>query len=1334
MRTKPTVFLLGLLLSAAGVCSAAPGQWIWDPGKTGGASPGGSGNWDTNAADTFWYNGTADAAWTQTSTTLGLNSAIFNGPGGTVTLGGQIAVTNVSGATSISINSSGYTFNSGTLYIGANNALYVAPGNSVTFNCNIAGSGTSPYWILDSGATMNVAGNITTGQQCRLTGPTNSAFNLSGTANAPSIMFVLGPVNMTGGTLTAGNNFFIGYPDPTSFDGAAYSAGSLTMTNATLNENSGLFIIARTFGTPAVAGQGVFNIQNGSLVNIGTSKAEGLDLCYSAGAGENATVNVQGGTLNVGSPSFATTQIAFFPSAASVPGSVAALNVSGGAVNAWGGVSVAPHGGSGGSVTMTESNGSFNVGPAGIVEGSGYNGILNISLTGGTVGDLAAPGWSSSLPVTLGANGNVVFNPNYNISLSGSLSGPGGLSVASGTLTLSGTNNYSGTTTISNGTLAVVTSATPTASGPVTLDASVGSPALTINVSAGQYWAAGGPLTFQNGSSAAIGFQFGVLPPSSSVAPLQVAGNVSFGITPNVVIGGASVAAGTYPLIKYTGSVSGAMPGSVSSFSGSASAGYLTNLEASKTIALVVTGSSYNPGLYWADGNGTWDINTTADWTQSNSPAKYLDGEAVVFDDSATGTSPSIALNTTVNPLSVTFNNSAKNYSISGSGSIAGSAGVSLLGSGTATLATANTYSGGTTLSSGQLNINNAGTGSSSAIGTGQLIINGGAIDNTSGSDEVLQPVITEVWNGNFAYIGASNSLNTGAGGITMNVNAAINVGANDFTVGGSISDNGDNLSLTKNGNGTLTLATGNNFGGGLTLNAGLLNMGDPGAAGGGIFTINGGSIDNISGSEFELGQLSYVWGGNFSVLNSANIDFGQGNIVVPVGPGSVTVDVVANAMSTYGAIVSGNTPIVKSGQGTWNIFGSGTGENLQLTVNAGQVNFAKTSGQSIGPGSIGLTIQSGGIVVDENSFQVHSDSPATPVPINLSGGVWDLNGWSENVDKLFISNGGTLRVGANGVESGGASSTLTLVSGYMASLTGTNCLFDVEGSESLTIRGSIGGTGTLVLTGTGTLNLSNASVYTGGTVISNGTLALPGGGSIADTSAINLLTAGATLDLSGNTNSQTLAVQNGQTLAGFGTVKGSIQSSGSGTVAPGSAGVVGTLTVTGSGNSLGGITAMKLDKGHLTSDQIAFAGSVSYAGVLQLSNLSGSLAVGDSFTLFPGASGYSGGFVSITPPSPGSGLAWDTSNLAVNGTLGIKVGPALPPGFSMIHSSGSSLSIQGTNGTAGHQFVLLTSTNIAMPVTNWIPVLTNNFDTNGDFNVSVNATNPVQFLLIKTQ
>jgi autotransporter-associated beta strand protein len=700
--------------------------------------------------------------------------------------------------------------------------------------------------------------------------------------------------------------------------------------------------------------------------------------------------------------------------------------------------------------------------------------------------------------MTLGtANGNITINCVNIITLSGALTGAGGLYLTGGgTLALSGANNYAGSTVVSNGTLAVVTGASPTISGPVTVDGFAGSPTVTVQVSnPGQYWTNNGALTFQNGTTTAS-FQFGALAPSTTVAPLQVTGTIAFTATPNVNVGGSAIAVGTYPLIKYTVPTTGTSPTSANiTLSGGSASGYVTNITSAKTIALVVTSSTYNPALYWRVGSGVWDINTTANWTQFSSAVKYTDGSAVIFDDSASGPSPNtVTLNTTVNPLAVTANNSTntpngKNYTIAGTGSIAGSAALQLLGSGTVTLSGTNSYSGGTIISAGQLNINNGGDAiNGTAIGTGPLTINAGAaIDNTSGSNVTLQASIPQTWNGNFTYLGSANSFNTGAGGVTLGNSLSIAVNANTLTAGGTITDNGLNYSLTKTGNGTLTLPVANFFSGGLKLSSGQVNLGDPGAAGSGVFTIGGGAIDNSSGGDLTLSAPSSVWSGNFSFLGTANLGL-SGNVVIPNGLGSITVNMASNTLTTSGDIVNNNTRVVKSGNGTWEMGGgSGGAQSLGLLVTAGQVNLHKSGGQAIALGNnVGLTVQAGALVLDENNFQIHSDT-AVPMPVVLSGGVWDLNGWAENVDQLSISAGGTLRNGA-----AGRTSTITTISGYTAMLSGANCQVDVTAVDGiLNFNGAFGGSGSLVKTGLGLLNLNSNNTYTGNTTVSGGTLAL---------------------------------------------------------------------------------------------------------------------------------------------------------------------------------------------------------------------------------------------------
>ena len=97
----------------------------------------------------------------------------------------------------------------------------------------------------------------------------------------------------------------------------------------------------------------------------------------------------------------------------------------------------------------------------------------------------------------------------------------------------------------------------------------------------------------------------------------------------------------------------------------------------------------------------------------------------------ATGTTNVTVNQALVKPGLVLFNNSYLIYSVtSSSGNVIGGSGsVSVSGGGKVTLTGPNTYSGGTTLAAGQLNLNYGGSSSAnSAIGIGPLTISGGEL------------------------------------------------------------------------------------------------------------------------------------------------------------------------------------------------------------------------------------------------------------------------------------------------------------------------------------------------------------------------------------------------------------------------------------------------------------------------------------------------------------------------------------------------------------------------------------------------------------------------------
>jgi hypothetical protein len=102
-----------------------------------------------------------------------------------------------------------------------------------------------------------------------------------------------------------------------------------------------------------------------------------------------------------------------------------------------------------------------------------------------------------------------------------------------------------------------------------------------------------------------------------------------------------------------------------------------------------------------------------------------------------------------------------------------------------------------------------------------------------------------------------------------------------------------------------------------------------------------------------------------------------------------------------------------------------------------------------------------------------------------------------------------------------------------------------------------------------------------------------------------------------------------------------------------------------------------------------------------------------------------------VVASSPGCVIGeYTTAGATVNASLittglnvpyGIAIGTPPPPTFSSISVSGSTLNLAATNGPAGGTYTLLESTNLALPVTQWTPVLTNSFDSNGDLSVATN-------------
>jgi hypothetical protein len=98
----------------------------------------------------------------------------------------------------------------------------------------------------------------------------------------------------------------------------------------------------------------------------------------------------------------------------------------------------------------------------------------------------------------------------------------------------------------------------------------------------------------------------------------------------------------------------------------------------------------------------------------------------------------------------------------------------------------------------------------------------------------------------------------------------------------------------------------------------------------------------------------------------------------------------------------------------------------------------------------------------------------------------------------------------------------------------------------------------------------------------------------------------------------------------------------------------------------------------------------------------------------------YTGAFNNVVLPALPIGLIWNTSNLNSTGTIAVVLNTT--PVIGAISISGGSLGLSGTGGVGSANFVLLGATNLSTPGSDWTRLLTNQFDSSGNFNFTTNA------------
>ena len=641
--------------------------------------------------------------------------------------------------------------------------------------------------------------------------------------------------------------------------------------------------------------------------------------------------------------------------------------------------------------------------------------------------------------------------------------------------------------------------------------------------------------------------------------PLTLSGTSSYG-------GGTTVTAGT--LIGNTNSLTGsitvsnpgtltfdqsALTGTTGTFAGNVSGtGGIHILAPASTVQLGATATFSNSGPTVIDGGASLVAAATNDLGSGSTFFDHgtlnLGGFAQTIG-ALDGASTGLVVNNVASAVSDTLTFGGNNtVSTVYAGLLknvpTGSANLGILaiqknGTGIVTLSAANTYTGGTTLAAGQLNINNA-----TAVGTGRLTISGtSTIDNTTTAAITLSNNNPETWSGDFTFRGTQN-LNLGTGAVTVSSSRNVTVNAGVLTVGGVIT--GGTSALNKAGAGTLVLSGANSFSGGVNLNAGQLNINNATAIGSGPLTIAANTvIDNSTAAAITLtNNNAQNWNGNFTFIGTADLNLGTAPVALPA---TLTVT-VNNGNLTVGGNITGGFGLVKNGNGNLKLGGTNT-YSAGTVINAGTITGNTNSLQGSFTNNSQLTFDQTINSVTTGTFTGS---------VSGAGSLTFLNGTVQLASGDQLRNfGDTLVSGTLVCPTSGGLNTLSNLSFYtvngvldlssasqaIASLAGSGAIYHFQpagqpalvtltlGSDnsSQTFTGlfedtipASGNGGMLAVTkvGTGSLTLTGANTFTGGLSVMAGLLIAGPAPAAADPLGAGTVTLnGGTLALDGKLN-----------------------------------------------------------------------------------------------------------------------------------------------------------------------------------------------------------------------
>jgi autotransporter-associated beta strand protein len=1157
---------------------------------------------------------------------------------------------------------------------------------SVCLVSNISSGMTVPLALVGpspvlSGGTLELLNGDSSSTAFSVTNPSTIQGPSSGSATLSGIFSGVGSLTFTGSgtTVLSGANTYSG--------GTTVSSGTLQGNASSLQgaivNNSAVIFDQSSIGTYSggMSGSGTLTKQNaGTLVLTGTNTYTG-GTTVGAGTLQGNTASLQGAIVNNSQVVFDQATDGTYSGVMSGTGSLTKQNtgtlILTGANTYTGGTAVTAGSLQGNTTSLqgaivNNSQVVFDQATAGtfsgVISGSGAltkqnAGTLVLTgtntYTGGTtVASGTLQGNTTSLQGAIVNNSQVVFDQATDGTYSGAMSGTGSLTKQNtGTMILTGAHTYSGGTTVAAGTLQGDTASLQGA---------------IVNNS---------QVVFDQ---AITGTFSGAMSGTGSLAKQNAGTLILTGA--NTYAGGTTVAAGT--LQGDTTSLQGAIVNNGQLVFDQATDGTFSG-------AISGTGSliKQNAGTLTLTGANTYSGVTTVLAGKllgtTSLQGTIVNNSQVVFDQTTNGT-----------------------YS----GAMSGSGSLLLNGTGTVILTGANTYTGGTTVSAGTLQgdavslqgaiVNNSqvvfdqttnGTYSGAMSGSGSLLLNG--------TGRVILTGANTYSGGTTVAAGTLQGNTTSLQGTIVNNSQVVFDQATAGTYSGAMAGTG---SLTKQNAGTLILTGANTYAGGTTVSAGTLQ--------GNTTSLQGAIVNNsqVVFDQATAGTFSGVISGSGAltkqnagtlILTSANTYSGGTTVsagTLQINTSSLQGAIVNNSQvvfdqataGTFSGTMSGSGALTKQNVGTLVLTGTNThsggttvaagtlqGNTTSLQgaiVNNSQVVFDQAtngtySGAMSGTGSLtkqdagtliltGANTYTGGTTIAAGTLHGNSTSLRGAI-VNNGQLVFDqatdgtFSGVISGTGSLIKQNAGTLTLTGANTYSGAtiilAGKLLGTTSLQGSIVNNSQVVFDQ--STNSTYSGAMSGSGSLLLNGTGTVVLTGANTYTGGTTVAAGTLQ------------------GDTTSLQGSiTNNGTVVFDQPSagtfsgTIAGSGSVvvqnAGTLVLSGANTYSGGTTVIGGTLSI--SGQSPTGTGAVVIGSGATLMGRGEIAGRLTVAGVLKPGNSPGYLSTNATLTMNTGSIYQQdiAGTTQASSTSPVGASGYYSYLNVTNGQFVIQTGATLTP------------------------------------------------------------------------